>query len=643
MNEYFQAGSTPAPSSPGASAAMRSEFASIASAFDKLPVMAGSPNEFVVINATGTALISSGFVFADLATVDGVQTLTNKTISWGDNSWVGFGTGATKNAGTGADQVLLLAEAAKLPALDGSNLTNLNQAQIGTVSIAHGGTGANDLTGAQNALGINLKADSFNAVLTGAPVGPTPSTGDNSPRLATTLFVNDAVAAVGGATPSNATPLMNGVAGPGNAAQVSRDNHIHPSDTSRAKASAETAAGTSFTPTGTISATTVQAAIAELDTETQASLALKASLVSPVFTGDPRAPTVATSDNDTSIATTAFVQTLLAQQPPGTQVSNATPLMNGVANAGTGIEASRFDHIHPVDTSRAPLASPTFTGTVGGITKAMVGLGNADNTADASKPVSTAQAVSIATKVGQTSSTGAALIPAGTTAQRDGAPGSGYTRFNSDITKLEYYDGSAWSTLLGTNNPVFTGTVTSPRNYNVSGVTGALQVNGSDVVKFDATGITLGAGRRLAQILTFQTGAVATGTTLIPNDNTIPQNTEGDQYLSLSITPTNVSSTLEIDVEVNGSASNLSLIGAALFIDSGVSAVVAKPISNPSAGYNQVIPLKFLMIAGTLSTMTFKVRAGSGSAGTFTLNGTGGNGQFGGVMYSRITIKEYLP
>jgi hypothetical protein len=39
---------------------------------------------------------------------------------------------------------------------------------------------------------------------------------------------------------------------------------------------------------------------------------------------------------------------------------------------------------------KAPIASPTFTGTVGGITKAMVGLGNVDNTTDLLKPVSTA-------------------------------------------------------------------------------------------------------------------------------------------------------------------------------------------------------------------------------------------------------------
>ena len=39
---------------------------------------------------------------------------------------------------------------------------------------------------------------------------------------------------------------------------------------------------------------------------------------------------------------------------------------------------------------KAPINNPTFTGTVGGVTKSMVGLGNCDNTTDAAKPVSTA-------------------------------------------------------------------------------------------------------------------------------------------------------------------------------------------------------------------------------------------------------------
>ena len=49
--------------------------------------------------------------------------------------------------------------------------------------------------------------------------------------------------------------------------------------------------------------------------------------------------------------------------------------------------------------AKAPLASPAFTGTVTGITKAMVGLPLADNTSDASKPVSTAMQTALDLKV----------------------------------------------------------------------------------------------------------------------------------------------------------------------------------------------------------------------------------------------------
>lgn len=61
-----------------------------------------------------------------------------------------------------------------------------------------------------------------------------------------------------------------------------------------------------------------------------------------------------------------------------------------------------------IDT-KAPKASPTFTGTVSGITKSMVGLGNVDNTSDANKPVSTAQQTALNAKEN--------TLAAGTTAQ----------------------------------------------------------------------------------------------------------------------------------------------------------------------------------------------------------------------------------
>jgi len=47
---------------------------------------------------------------------------------------------------------------------------------------------------------------------------------------------------------------------------------------------------------------------------------------------------------------------------------------------------------------KAPIASPTFTGTVSGITKAMVGLGNVDNTNDLNKPISTSAQAALDTK-----------------------------------------------------------------------------------------------------------------------------------------------------------------------------------------------------------------------------------------------------
>lgn len=73
-------------------------------------------------------------------------------------------------------------------------------------------------------------------------------------------------------------------------------------------------------------------------------------------------------------------------------VGGITAAMVGLGNVDNTSDANK-----PVSTAqqtalnlKANLASPTFTGTVGGVTKAMVGLGNVDNTSDASKPVSTA-------------------------------------------------------------------------------------------------------------------------------------------------------------------------------------------------------------------------------------------------------------
>jgi len=52
-------------------------------------------------------------------------------------------------------------------------------------------------------------------------------------------------------------------------------------------------------------------------------------------------------------------------------------------------------------------------------------------------------------KVPQTSTTGSAEIPAGTTLERDGSPSAGYLRFNSTTSGFEGYDGTAWGSIGG--------------------------------------------------------------------------------------------------------------------------------------------------------------------------------------------------
>jgi len=63
---------------------------------------------------------------------------------------------------------------------------------------------------------------------------------------------------------------------------------------------------------------------------------------------------------------------------------------------------------------KANIESPTFTGTVKGITKAMVGLSNADNTSDIDKPISTATQAALDLKANATDVTTALNLKANT-------------------------------------------------------------------------------------------------------------------------------------------------------------------------------------------------------------------------------------
>lgn len=155
---------------------------------------------------------------------------------------------------------------------------------------------------------------------------------------------------------------------------------------------------------------------------------------------------------------------------------------------------------------------------------------------------------------------------------------------------------------------------------------------------FQTTSIAAGGQ---VQMVNTQTGAVATGTTLIPNDDTIPQNTEGDEYMTLAVTPTNSSNKLKIDVVIyiSHSAANFNM-NVGLFQDSTAGALAAVGEYDATSTTFMTVSFTHFMTAGTASATTFKVRAGSSNAGTTTFNGGGGARKLGGVIASSITITE---
>ena len=152
--------------------------------------------------------------------------------------------------------------------------------------------------------------------------------------------------------------------------------------------------------------------------------------------GQVNVPTPATTDNSRQVATTAYVKNQGYAQlanaiftgPVKTNAqftanTNASFYGNvdiqGIASLNNKIvvsgDASFNSKLYVGDSIQekgvflidkyATLANPQFTGTVQGITKSMVGLGNVDNTSDINKPVSTSTQNALNLKADQTNPT----------------------------------------------------------------------------------------------------------------------------------------------------------------------------------------------------------------------------------------------
>lgn len=148
----------------------------------------------------------------------------------------------------------------------------------------------------------------------------------------------------------------------------------------------------------------------------------------------------------------------------------------------------------------------------------------------------------------------------------------------------------------------------------------------------------------VVQVVTSETGAVATGSTVIPFDDTIPQNTEGDEYITATITPTDAGNDLLVEALAFASASvGNQWMSGAIFRDSTANAVGAgAEFMGVGTAFSPLV-VKKRVAAGSTSATTFKLRIGQNAAGTTTLNGQSGGRIFGGVLVSSLTVTEIVP
>jgi len=176
-------------------------------------------------------------------------------------------------------------------------------------------------------------------------------------------------------------------------------------------------------------------------------------------------------------------------------------------------------------------------------------------------------------------------------------------------------------------------------------ITGNPSLTVTGTVDLSGATLTAPAGMLVQQVqasyTTRSTIAAATPGGTIPMDDTVPQNNEGTEILTASITPKATTNRLEITAIIPIAIENASAFAAvALFQDSTAGALAAIAESCGTNASLRVLTLHHTMAAGTTSATTFKLRVGVTANNVFINGDTAGNRLFGGVSAVRLFIKE---
>jgi hypothetical protein len=153
-------------------------------------------------------------------------------------------------------------------------------------------------------------------------------------------------------------------------------------------------------------------------------------------------------------------------------------------------------------------------------------------------------------------------------------------------------------------------------------------------------GRTTGQMKLIQRVEAF-TGATASTAVTIPDDDTIPQITEGAQALSQAFTPKSIRSVITISTVVNLSHSGTSVTSTALF-DGNTDALRSTQVWTGGGARITNHALQYLVANTTTGARTYSLRYGASSATTY-LNGTSAGRKHGGVMTTSMIIEEWEP
>jgi hypothetical protein len=159
--------------------------------------------------------------------------------------------------------------------------------------------------------------------------------------------------------------------------------------------------------------------------------------------------------------------------------------------------------------------------------------------------------------------------------------------------------------------------------------------------------IAAAGGGKLIQQVTNHSTTSTSGTTIFPQDTTIPQNDEGTEFMTLAITPTSSTNRLRIFVHVQYCCgADSAYAGMGLFQDTTADALNCAYGWISSGNQTECMIMDHEMVSGTTSATTFKVRCGRAISGTFYFNQVAPHlsGPWGGgKQTSNLTIQEIEP